>query len=231
MEAFYARQGDSGTEKGIIFVKSEKQSIYQKLTQELKAHQRQSQVPGIVPIGKIIRQFREQKKLSGVELCRLSGGLDPRTLTAIEKGRIQNPSIKILQALARGLNVTVSSFFREAELDSEEYCYLGTAKGTFQMDFPSWGTKVVSYTPLVKDFFCGKFIIGPRRELNYTHLKHPVPMFISVLVGRFDIMIENRKQSLKEGENLFFNGILKHSFYNPLQRDSVFWLVTAPSFL
>ncbi len=212
-------------------MKTPKESIYQKLTRELKAHNAAMRGLGSIPIGKIIRRLREEKKLSGVELCRLSGGLDPRTLTAIEKGRILNPSIKILQGIARGLSVSVSSFFREAEMELEEYFYLGTPKGFFQMDFPQWGTKVVSYTPSVRDFFCGKFIVGSRRELNQTHLKHPLPVFISVLVGRFDITIENRKHTLKEGENLFFNGILKHSFYNPLQRDSVFWLVTAPSFL
>ena len=61
--------------------------------------------------------------------------------------------------------------------------------------------------------------------------KGPISIYLSTLIGRVEMQIEDRLISLKEGENLFFNGSLKHSYYNPLQRDVVLSLVTAPSFL
>ncbi len=216
-------------------MKSKKDGVfYKRLAEEVQTAVRKRSLVGIMDLGGTIRRLRQEKKLTGVELCRQAGNLDPRTLTAVEKGRIKNPSLATLEAVSRGLGVTVSEIFRKAEGASgreEQDFYLGSQKGAYQIDFPAWGAKVVSFTPLVKDFFCGKIILGSRKRINQTLLRHPLPVFVSVLVGRFELVVEGRSLSLKEGENLFFNGILKHSFYNPLQRESVLLMVTAPSFL
>ena len=179
----------------------------------------------------IIRSLRKEKNLTGVGLCSESGDLDPRTLTALEKGRIKNPSMKTLQSAARGLGVTVSELFRRAETFQDHYLYQGSQKGLCQLDFPLFGIRMVSFTPFVKDFFCGKLILGPRRRIDQTFLKRPLSIFASVIFGRVEIVVESRAVSLREGGNLFFNGILRHSFYNPLERESVLLFVTSPSFL
>lgn len=83
----------------------------------------------------------------------------------------------------------------------------------------------------MKNFFCGKLIFSAQRRLDETLLKHPLPIFVWVLVGRFEVRVEGRKIDLREGDNLCFNGVLKHSFSNPLHRESVLLIVTAPSFL
>jgi transcriptional regulator with XRE-family HTH domain len=182
-------------------------------------------------LNRTVRILRELKKLSGAEVCRKAGDLDPRTLTALEKGRIKNPSIQTLESVARGLSLSVSELFKEAELRLDQFFYHGSQKGAYQMDFPSAGIKVVSFTPLMKDFFCGKFLIGARKKFDESFLKHSRPIFVSVLVGRVEVNVGGKAMALKEGENLFFNGIFKHAFYNPLERESVLLMVTAPSFL
>ena len=206
-------------------------SLYQFLSEEIQAQIRHKAREEKLDLAGTIRRIRQEKKITGIQLCRQAGDLDPRTLTAVEKGRIKNPSLATLQSVSRGLGVTVSDIFRQAESGTERHLSFGSQKGNFQIDFPVWGAKVVSFTPLIKDFFCGKIILGARKKIDQTLLKHALPIFMSVLVGRFEMTIEGRPFSLKEGENLFFNGILKHSFYNPLQRESVLLMVTAPSFL
>ena len=67
----------------------------------------------------VIRKLRLAKNLSGVEFCRKAGDLDPRTLTALEKGRIRNPSIRTLQSVVRGLGITISELFKEAEIEKD----------------------------------------------------------------------------------------------------------------
>ena len=178
-----------------------------------------------------IRHLRTVKQLTGVELCRRAGDLDPRTLTALEKGRIKNPSIKTLQSLSRGLNLPISDLFRDLELGSSRYFLRGSPKGEYHIDFPKLGVRLISFVPFIRDFFCGKMILAPRKTLGEGFLKQPIPIFISVLIGRFEITVEESKHPLKVGDNLFFNGHLRHSFCNPSQRESVLWLVTAPSFL
>ncbi len=176
-----------------------------------------------------IRNLRMRRSLSGAELCRKAGDLDPKTLTAVEKGRIRNPSIQTLQSISRGLGVTIADLFREAELGQEQHLYHGNQKGSFQLEFSRQGVKVISFTPLIPDFFCGKLILSPQAGFDESLLSHPVPIFVSPLIGKFEVDVEGRKVKLTEGENLFFNGGFRYRFYNPLHRDAVLLLVTAPS--
>ena len=87
-----------------------------------------------IEIGPVVRRLREEKGLSGVELCRRGKGIDPKTLVALEKGRIRNPSIATLEALAKGFGMTVSDLFRRAEFDQRDYFSLGSQKGLCKIE-------------------------------------------------------------------------------------------------
>lgn len=207
-----------------------KKNFYDALSSELQKKSSKKTAKSALPLHETVRRLREEKRLTGAELCRRSG-LDPRTLNAFEKGRIKNPSLETLDAVARGLGVLVSDLFRRWEAGKSRHVAVGTPKGFFQIDFSQWGVKAVSFTPWVEDFFCGKFIFGSRKKLPETLLPASLPLFLSVLVGRFEIQVEDQKYYLKEGESLFLSGKLKHSFQNLQEKESVLQVVTAPSFL
>ncbi|MBN1688093.1 MAG: helix-turn-helix transcriptional regulator [Candidatus Omnitrophica bacterium] len=209
--------------------RTKKDSIQRQMPEEFKENLRDSKPH--LNLGVTIRALRQAKGLSGIELCRKAKGLDPRTLTAIEKGRIRNPSIRILQVISEGLRLPLGRLFYEAEMQAPHFLYQGTQKGFCQMDFHKMGIKIISFTPFVKDFFCGKVILGPKRKMDGSFLDHHYPFHISVLVGRVEVEIEEKKILLREGESLFFHGMLKHNWVNPRYREAVLSLVTAPSFL
>lgn len=211
--------------------KNKSKSFYRVLSAEIQKEAKLQNAQARIDLGGTILELRKQKKLSSKQLCLNAGGLDPKTLNAIEKGRIKTPSIQTLQALAEGFKITVGDLFRQAELKFDRNLYLGNQKGVYQIDFHNSGIRVVSFTPFVKDFFCGKVSLGSHKCLDRQVLHHPLPIYMSVLVGRIEANVEGKEFSLKEGDNLFFNGILSHSFYNPLEREAVFLLVTAPSFM
>ena len=212
-------------------MRAKKNSVYSKLAQHTETVVSKRHQDEQIDVAAAVRNLRQQKGLSGVLLCRRAGDLDPKTLTALEKGRIKNPSIKTLQSVARGLGVTVSHLFRSIEEGFESNFALGTPKGAFTLDFGKKGSKIISYTPLIRDFFCGKLILAPRTHMSETLLNHPVPIYLSTLVGRVEITVESGKSLLREGESIFFNGALSHAFYNPLHRESSLLMVMAPSFL
>jgi transcriptional regulator with XRE-family HTH domain len=164
-------------------------------------------------------------------LCRRSGSLDPRTLTALEKGRIRNPSLKTMETVAAGLGLKVSDLFSHSEMLESRVFEAGTQKGFFQIDFQALGIKVVSFTPMIQDFFCGKFIFGSRKRLENSILPAGNPVLLSVLVGRFEVKAGDSAVILKEGENLFLKGGFAPVIQNLLERESAFLAVTAPSFM
>lgn len=200
------------------------------LGERLKVQAKRREAREKIHLGRTIRELREKAGLSGVELSRRSGGMDPRTLNAIEKGRIRNPSLDRLERIARGLGCLVSGLFIQAEMDLDRTYHPGSPKGIFQMEFPKWGLKVVSSTPPIQEFFCGKLILAPHGRVPGELLSRPSPVFLEVVIGRIEVEVEHKKLTLSEGENLFFNGGLEHSFRNTLNRESALWLVTAPSF-
>ncbi len=182
-------------------------------------------------IGQIVRRLREEKGMSGVELCRRGKGIDPKTLVALEKGRIRNPSIATLEALAKGFRMTVSDLFRQAELDQREYFSLGSQKGICKIDLPSQGIQLVSFTPLMEELFCGKMILEGQKCFDEKMLGGGGAFFIMTLIGQFEGEIEGRKVALKEGDNLYFYGGMKFHLANTLQRNSTLLVVAVPSCL
>jgi transcriptional regulator with XRE-family HTH domain len=193
-----------------------------------KIEKRKASAPPI-EIGAVVRRLREEKKLSGAELCRRGKGIDPKTLTALEKGRIRNPSIVSLEALAKGLGMTVSGLFRRAELEREECFSRGTQKGLYKIELPFPGIQMISFTPLAEELFCGKLLVDPQKGFDERLLGRSGAVFIQVLIGRFEGEIDGKEVALKEGDNLFFFGGMKVRMANALQRNGTLLLVTAPS--
>lgn len=212
---------------------SERRSIYRAMRESIKEKIKRRDNADRVDLDQIVRKIRTSKKLTGAEVCRRSGGdLDARTLTALERGRIKNPTVKTLNSIAKGLGISISDFFRPAELTQEQHYCFGSPKGAFTMDFAKKGLKIVSLTPLIHDFFCGKLILAPKAKITDQLLDHPFPIFISVLLGSLEVTLEgSSKVVLKEGDNLFFRGLVKHSFQNMLHRETSVLFLTAPSFL
>jgi transcriptional regulator with XRE-family HTH domain len=184
-----------------------------------------------IEVGSVVRRLRKEKGLSGVELCRRSKGMDPKTLVALEKGRIRNPSIATLEALAKGFGITVSDLFRRAEFEQRDYFSLGSQKGLFKIDLPSQGIQLISFTPLIEELFCGKMILEGQKRFDEKLFGSAGAFFMMTLIGQFEGEVEGRKVTLKEGDNLYFFGGMKFCLANALQRNSTLLLVAVPSCL
>jgi len=182
-----------------------------------------------ISVGRTVRHLREQRRMSAVELCRRAGGLNPKTLAAVEAGRIKNPSIRTLQFLARGFGISIGDLFRSSEAAHEGYYCPGTPQGVFHVDFLKKGIRLVSWTPRTAYLFCGKMILSSHARFDESLFKFKGSMFVSVLIGRLESSVEGRPGLLKEGDNLFFNACLRHSFYNPHHKETTILVVSAPS--
>ena len=204
-------------------------NVYPELQQAVEKNQEKNGHKKI-DLGRKIREMREKAGMTGAELCRRSGGMDPRTPNAIEKGRIRTPSIDTLQSLAGGLGCLVRDLFTQAELEVAQNYHRGSSKGLFQIDFPKSGVKLISLIPAIPHFFCGKMILAAKGKMEGQLPVHSCPIFIEVIMGKIEVLIETENLILKEGDTLLFNGGMEHKIHNPFNRESVLWMVTAPSF-
>ncbi len=183
-----------------------------------------------INLGIVIRAFREQKGKKAVEVAK-SSGIDPRTFTAIETGRIKNPSLQNIQAIAKALDVSPAEIFSKAELDQKKNAYQGDQKGEFSLEFPSENFRIISFTPIVPEFFVGKIHMGASAKINADALPIKGRIFIQVILGKLKISVTQNEFCLKEGDHFLLSSSLPHCFENPLMKESSFLLVTVPSFL
>jgi len=70
-------------------------------------------------IGEVIRENREQKKLTVYRLAKLAC-IPYQTVQGIENGHIVNPRFDTTVAIARALNVPIETFFVERRIAYEK---------------------------------------------------------------------------------------------------------------
>lgn len=179
--------------------------------------------------GQAIRQTRESLGWRAVELSRRSG-VNPRTLDAIEKGRIRSPSLHNLKSLTNALGVSMASLFTD-ECESERFFLGGNQKGQHILEFQKQGFRIVCYTPMVPHFFAGKVILKPETKIEHTTLPTSGMILVQVIMGKLAVHFEGKEHVIKEGNYGFFDGCFHHYFRNPHSKECTFLLVTAPSFL
>ena len=184
----------------------------------------------VIPIGLVIREIREARGSTQTALAKKTG-IDSRTITAIEKGRIANPSLINLKKIAEALNVNLRDIFGRVEAESAGNLYFGTQRGEFSLDYAKNRFRVVSYLPKTVPFFVGKLVLDSRGHLDSTTIPFPGSVFLQVVLRKLDLILEGKETLLKEGQNVFFDGRLNYSLENPMLRETTAFLITVPSFL
>ncbi len=195
-----------------------------------KGMSKEKRKSGIVP-GQAIKYRRELLGWRAIELARRSG-VNPRTLDAIEKGRIESPSLRNLEVIANALGVSVASFFAGTDPKSGDRIFIGgNQKGQHTLEFPKEGFRVICYTPLVPNFFVGKVILKPETHIKHQAFQTSGMIFAQAIMGKLSINFDGKDHLIREGNYAFFDGCFPHSYYNPQFKESTFLLVTSPSFL
>lgn len=62
-------------------------------------------------LGQKVKRYREERKYSKMKLSRISG-VSHRTIEFLENGKIDNPTLKTLTALAEALKVNVEELIK-----------------------------------------------------------------------------------------------------------------------
>ena len=161
-------------------------------------------------IGTEVRRLRKSLDLTVAELG-VAAGISGGMLSKIENGTI-SPSLSTLAALAKALNVSISSLF--AETDERRDCSFVKAGTGVRID--RRGTKAGHLYDLLGHSLAGEigvdpFLITLKEDAQpYTNFRHAGVEFIYMLSGKVRYRHADKTYLLEPGDALFFDAAARH---------------------
>ena len=163
-----------------------------------------------VSIGRRVRHLRQRLQLTATELA-AEAGLSPGMLSKIENGGT-SPSLSTLRALARALNVPMTSFFADFE-ERRDCSYVHAGQGVL---IERRGTKAGHRYELLGHSLSGDIVVEPylitlSEDANpYTQFQHDGMEFIFMLSGRVIYRHADKLYPMGPGDAMFFDAGAPH---------------------
>jgi len=163
-----------------------------------------------VAIGRRVRLLRQRLQLTATELA-TEAGLSPGMLSKIENGGT-SPSLSTLKALARALNVPLTSFFADFE-ERRDCSYVRTGQGVL---IDRRGTKSGHRYELLGHSISGDIVVEPylitlsEDAVPYALFQHDGVEFIYMLTGKVIYRHADKLYPMSPGDALFFDAGAPH---------------------
>ncbi len=163
-----------------------------------------------VAIGAQVRNLRRKLDLTGAELAE-QAGLSAGMLSKIENGAV-SASIESLEALARALNVPLTTFFASYE-EKRDCSFVPSSHGVL---IERRGTKAGHQYQLLGHSISGEIVVEPylitltKEAKPYTLFQHAGVEFIYMLTGRVLYRHADKVYPLAPGDSLFFDSAGLH---------------------
>ena len=175
-----------------------------------------------ISIGRRVRHLRQRLQLTATELA-TEAGLSPGMLSKIENGGT-SPSLSTLWALARALNVPMTSFF--ADFEERRGCsYVRAGQG---VPIERRGTKAGHLYELLGQSLPGDLVVEPylitlsEDADPYTQFQHDGREFIYMLSGRMTYRHADKLYAMGPGDALFFDAAAPHGPEELLERPATY---------
>ena len=159
---------------------------------------------------KIGIRLKELRQDIGLTLEKLAAATDlsPAFLSRIENG-LSIPSIPTLQSIADALSVNVGFFFRDGDHRQYKITYQGfrkkiaTAKG-YEIEILNEGMANPFMEPAIVTSMSKD--MEPEVEVSV----HEGQEFMYVIEGRLELVLGDKKYTLKKGDAAYWNGSIPH---------------------
>jgi len=164
-------------------------------------------------IGAKIKELRKARKLTLQDVARETG-FSPALISQIENNNV-SPPIATLSKIARFFDVKIGHFFEEEEVDCKyevvkkgerrEVSRVISAAGTghgYTYEALSFRKRNKKMEPFV--------VTVAKRPDEETLYNHDGEEFLLVLRGRAEILLEDERILLEEGDAVYFDASLRH---------------------
>lgn len=181
------------------------------------------------PIGATFRRQRHEKGMSLQELARESG-VSVGMISQIERD-IANPSMRVLTALRRALNMPMQEMFSDSPDGSDEDPpFIRRAADRPHIDLGSLQKELLT-SGGNHHLQMMILTIGPEATSGNTALSYPAEKGGLVLEGELTLFVNGQSAVLKEGDSFVFDSSLEHGFRNDsAARARILWVIGAVQF-
>jgi transcriptional regulator with XRE-family HTH domain len=180
-------------------------------------------------VGSNIQRLRKEQNYSLRDFGN-KVGVSASFISQVEAGKI-SPSLSKLKGIAEGLNTTVGLLIGETDhknsspivkkADRRHTDHLGTGISVGLLSTPDPFKQMEPI--LVK--------MEPNASSGTKQYQHYGQEFVTVLKGKIKISLNNTDYILNEGDSIYFNSNVPHSFENITDEIvEALWVVTPPSF-
>ena len=170
-------------------------------------------------VGSKIKGIRESKNISIDEIVE-SSGLSKDQIESIENGQ-NMPSLGPLIKIARALGVRLGTFMDDNDSIGPVICRAEDREKDHSISFSNDATdarKHMEYHPLAQQK-AGRHMepfiidIAPNDNLDYKLSAHEGEEFIYVMEGNVELVYGKETYTLKEGDSIFYDSIVKHHIH------------------
>lgn len=182
-------------------------------------------------LGGTLRRLRKQKGMSLKVLAEVSG-VSVGMISQVERGQA-NPSVRLLTALRRALNVSLQDLFGQTPTSQDSETEVDFVRRGNNRPVIELGTlRKELLTPTDKRHLQIMIIhIEPGGESGGRALSYPAEKGGVVLSGSVILNVDDQSVELSEGDSFVFDSVRPHSLRNISNKPtSVLWIIGAVQF-
>lgn len=166
-------------------------------------------------IGKKLKKLRLAKKMTLKDIAE-KVGCSIALMSQVENNNV-SPPIATLAKLSKILDFKLSSLFDNGEEEKYEIVRKGATKN-YSRFIPLRNQKFPHYHEsnfrVMQNKKMTPYLIKLTGDtLNTSNYSHEGESFIYVLKGQFELFLESRRITLKEGDSVYFDTSLEHRYH------------------
>ena len=181
-------------------------------------------------LGERIKNLRKERGITLVEIAKKTG-IDQATLSRIENGKMTG-TLDSHMKIAEALGMRLPDLYEDVMNKVNEAREKATRQKVETFSHSSGAVaELLTSGILQKKMMPILLKIKPKGRTEAEEYSAATERFIYVLKGALEVSAGKEKKVLKEGESLYFNASLSHSFVNPYKEEAQCLSVMTPASL
>jgi transcriptional regulator with XRE-family HTH domain len=178
-------------------------------------------------VGELIRQGRKNKKITLVELSKLTG-VAQATLSRIETGVMQG-TVESHRKIAEALGLGLAELYSGVDERLSAIAHQAQSKRE-PASFLSEKVKVEVLTPsaMQKKIFPALITFSAKSETQSEKTERGIDKFVYCISGKVTVDINHHRHELQEGDSLYFDASLAHRYLNGYEKEAKLFVITSP---